>query len=111
MGGDDRGWLREESPATQEIVRLKSQLATRERRIGELGLELTKDKGIAIALEENNRELTLRVLKLQTLAFDDDCWHWAGDGSDYLESMGNEMVVRITGGDLRAAIAKAESPS
>jgi hypothetical protein len=36
-----------------------------------------------------------------------DTWVWQSDGTDYLESMGNRMVVVIFARDLRAAIAAA----
>jgi len=34
-----------------------------------------------------------------------DVWVWQGDGTDYLESMSNRMVVVIFAKDLRTAIA------
>jgi hypothetical protein len=30
-----------------------------------------------------------------------DVWRWGGNGDDHLESMGNNMVIEITAGQLR----------
>lgn len=40
-----------------------------------------------------------------------DGWRWEGDGSDHLQSMGNNMVIEITAAQLRALLGWKDTPN
>lgn len=73
--------------------------------------EMEDDKTIE-ALRRDNRRLTEELDEARKAARAGnavDPWGWVDDGYDHLESMGDEMAVRITAGHLRRLIGSNEA--